>query len=433
MILVQNLRLRLNGNSLFAVLSAFILVSCNAFKVISKDTNDKPNDSEVVVEPNTEKNSDPIKEEGKELEVVEEVTRELVYLQGHEFKVEPHKMEFKVALILPFYFNAQTNRERRMSDYMLEYYQGVKLALTELEHRGFKLKLHVYDNENSTVVLNKILKKSDLSKMDLIIGPIGQEHMEIVSDFGLENNIPIISPISSIDSLNKINPKFYSTTPGTKAKATKVAQHLQSNYKKNPIILVTDEQTYSMSDKNEYVAVLEKAGFKNIRTESASFSSWSAALADVKNTTIIILSHNPTVVSTTLSKVYQTKSDVVIFGDNSWSNFQDNDYKFWSKLNVHLIASDFVDDSTSEVRNFRINYRLINKADPGVYAYLGYDQILFMGEFLMAFGEFFPTYINQKKFRYLSSTYHYEYQKGFNQNTNVFLLKFENYELRPIE
>lgn len=425
---VQNRQPLLSGNSLLAILSALVLLSCNAFKVVS-------NDNPVVhTEEKTEEPTKP-KEKKKEEAKVEESKPELITVDffGEEFQVEPHKTEFKVALILPFYYNAQTPIEKRTSDYMVEYYQGVKQALANLELYGLQMKLYVFDDENSNSKLKSILGKSVMKSMDVVIGSIGEDHVEMVANFGLENDIPVISPFTSLDSLKQPNTKMYCTTPSSMDKVDKVIDFISKNYTTNSVIIVSDDQTYSNELKDGYLAGFKKLGKKNVGFETTDYNGWGNVLEKDKETVIIVLSRNPTTVSTTLSKIYQTKRNVVVIGDNSWSNFQDNDYKFWDKMNVHLVASDYVNDTTAEVKNFKINFRLVNKTDPGVYAYIGYDQFMFMGEFLLAFGEHFPGYINDREFRYLSSNFHYQYKDGLNKNTNVFILKFEDFELKPVQ
>lgn len=426
---VQNRQPLLSGNSLLAILSALVLLSCNAFKVVS-------NDNPVVhTEENTDEKTNPTADKKKEDGKVEETKPTLITVDfyGQEFQVEPHKTEFKVALILPFYYDAQTAVEKRTSNYMLEYYQGVKLALNNLEHYGIKMKLYVFDDENSDSKLKDILRKSSLSSMDVIIGSVGESHIEMVSDFGLTHDIPVISPFTSLDSLPEANRKLYCTTPSSMDKVDKVIEFVNKNYKSNSVIVVSDNQAYSESLKSGYLAGFQKTKKKNVAYETTDYNGWGNVLTKDEETIIIVLSRNATTVSTTLSKIYQTKRSVVVIGDNSWSNFQDNDYKFWDKMNVHLVASDYVNDTSAAVKNFKINFRLVNRIDPGVYAYIGYDQFMFMGEFLLAFGEHFPGYINDREFRYLSSNFHYEYKDGLNKNTNVFILKFEDFELKPVQ
>ena len=429
MTLVPNHRQQSSGNSLLAILIALIFMSCNAFKVVSGDNREvvhsdsDSTDVEVI---------DVVIDDGPVIKDNENASYITVDFFGKEYQVEPHKTEFRVALILPFHFDAKSNREERISDYMVEYYQGVKQALTNLELYGLKLRLYVYDNENNLSKLKTILGTSSLKKMDVIVGPIGQEMIEEVSAYALKHDIAVISPITGIDSLPIKNGKLYSPTPNKNQKALRIAEYLKSEYKASPVVLITDGSTASMEDAKLYKQILSQEGVKEVRLEE-KVSSWSTLLEKNKQTAVVVLSHKSSFVNSTLAQVYQADRDVMVFGEYSWSNFADNDYTFWNNLNVHLVASDYVNDTLDQVVNFKLNYRLVNKTDPGVYAYLGYDQFMFMGEFLLAFGEHFPEYINGREFRYLSSNFHYKLENGCNRNTNVFLLRFKDFELQPIE
>ncbi|MFT5513505.1 MAG: ABC-type branched-subunit amino acid transport system substrate-binding protein [Bacteroidia bacterium] len=425
---VQNRLPLLSGNKVLAILSALVLLSCNAFKVVSRDEPVVRNEEKVKEKKEvktTDNQDDPVEEQKKK--------RITVDFFGKEFQVEPHRTEFKVALILPFYYNAIDARERRTADYMLEYYQGVKLALNNLEMYGLKMKLYVYDDENDEAKLEGLLGKSLMKSMDVIIGSVGEKQIELVSDFGLEHEIPVISPMTSLDSITTPNALLYCPTPGLVDKSNSVLAFLKENYAKNSVVVVSDGQAYSEEFKSNYMAGFKEEKRKAVAYETPEYNEWVNILSKDEPTVVVVLSRNPTTVSTTLSKIYQTKRDVVIIGDNSWSNFQDNDYKFWDKMNVHLVASDYVNDTSADVKNFKINFRLVNRRDPGVYAFIGYDQFMFMGEFLLAFGEHFPGYINDREFRYLSSNFNYTYKDGLNKNTNVFILKFDEFELKPIE
>ncbi|MFT5725439.1 MAG: hypothetical protein ACI9JN_002564, partial [Bacteroidia bacterium] len=375
---VQNHLPLLSGNKILAILSAVVLLSCNAFKVVS---NDKP----VVVEEKTESptKSDTTNPEETATKTGTKPKLITVDFFGKEIQVEPHKTEFKIALILPFHYEATTASEKRMSDYMLEYYQGVKLAMTNLELYGFRMKLYVYDDENSTDKLKSILGKSNLKSVDVIIGSVGKQQMQMVSTYGLDHDIPVISPITSLDTMDEANPTLYCTTPSNLEKVERVMDFIEANYSKKSVIIITDEHASSQDMKLSYLDGFKMRKRKAVAYETPEYNGWGNILSKDEPTVIILQSRNPTTVSTTLSKIYQTKRDVIIIGDNSWSNFQDNDYKFWNKMHVHLVASDYVNDTSAEVKNFKLNFRLINRTDPGVYAYIGYDQFMFMGEFLM--------------------------------------------------
>lgn len=437
MISVQNLRPLLNGNKLIALFCACVLISCNAFKVISSDRPVQPvakEDNPEQKDEATDNDNEPVTDSKPETKNIKENKVHTVEFFGQEFQVEPHKTEFRVALILPFYTTSTDPREKRTADIMLQYYQGVKMALKEMEIDGLKMKLFVFDNENDKVKLEKILDKTIMKHMDVIVGPITKEHMEIVSDFGKGHDIAVISPFTSLEDFEKDNSLLYSPTPGYSAKADRMVDYIQKHYAKDKVIIYGDNKSFSKKMTSLLTEKFDKSGNTRVSVfNSGDRVNWNTNLEKGKNTVVCVLSHNSTFVNTTLATIYQSRKDVVVFGENNWSDFEDNDYNFWNDLNVHLVASDFVNDTMSSVRSFRTNFRLVNKVDPGIYAYLGYDQFKFMGEFLMAFGEHFPGYINDREFRYLSSNFNYHLEGGVNQNKNVFILKFDDFMLKPVE
>ena len=176
--------------------------------------------------------------------------------------------------------------------------------------------------------------------------------------------------------------------------------------------------------------------YPTISTEQVDYKpgiNWNSLMSSRDTTLIYLPTQQSVIVNSTLGHIYSTKKEAVVIGEHSWADFEDNDYSFWTKLNVHLLATDFIDYNSNDVSEFRRIYRENNLTDPNLYAYLGYDQFLFLGDFLLAFGEHYNSFINDKDFRYLSSSFNFKLQNGFNQNTNLFILKFRDMKLEPIE
>ncbi len=430
MTLVRNHLPPLSGSNIVALLSALVLLSCNAFKVISTEKpTETPTPKEETAGDSTqteETNTDNTKGESTK-------TYETVEFFGEQFIVESHKTSFRAALILPFNLEGTTKRQIRTKEAMVEYYQGVKAALNQLENQGLKMQLFVFDNEGSDAKLKSILSRSKMKSMDIIIGPLQEDQINLVSEFGLKHDIPVMSPFATIEEMTVPNPKLYCSSPSLNTKAMHIASYIEQNFSGDKVLLMSDNKSYAKRFQPILMKHLKKELKGSVAVVDYTTVKWGQQFIKDEHTVVYVMSHNPTIVSTTMSRIYQTKRDVTVFGENSWSNFTDNDYKFWDKMDVHLVASDFVLDTTESARQFRLNYRLVNKEDPGVYAYLGYDQFKFMGDFLMAFGEHFPLYINDREFRYLSSNFKFSYLDGLNQNTNVFILKFEDFELVETE
>lgn len=420
-----NPRQPLSGNKIMWIVLSVVLFSCNAFRMIpdaSGEADDNSNPpTPPIVTPVPEK---PVEENPPENEVTT-----LVEFFGEYYQVPAHKNEFKVALILPFHFSGETDIEQRTSDVMLDFYSGVKMALEGLEDRGLKMKLYVYDNQNSPDELKKVLAKKEMTSMDVIVGPIMEDQMAIVSEFGLKHKIPVFSPFSSINSLEQPNKLFYASSPNMRAKAKALTTYMEKNHKNKKLIILRDGKKFEKDFVPVLIEELKLSGkIKYSEQTYTATASWISILHE-DSTVIYIPSNQPVVVNSSLGKIFATKKSVIVLGENSWADFEDNDYHFWTKLNVHLLATDFVDEGSEDVKHYREQYRALYKRDPSLYAYIGYDQFNFIGDFLLAFGEHFPAYIRNRKFRYLASSFNFAAKDGYNQNTNFFILRFRDMKL----
>ena len=97
---------------------------------------------------------------------------------------------------------------------------------------------------------------------------------------------------------------------------------------------------------------------------------------------------------------------------------------------MHLVSSGFISYEDTAVMSFREAYREKFKGEPGDYVYRGYDDFLFFGEALLAFGKDFTKFIPNREFRYLHNTYKFiEGDKCF-ENHGIAILRFKDYRLR---
>jgi len=365
--------------------------------------------------------------------VIEKPATKQVEFHGEYFHVAPHQNQFDVAIILPFYTEIGNTQNKATADVMLEYYQGVKLALAELEDKGLKMRLHIYDNRNDTSKTKEILGYGQMKKMDLIIGPILESHLRIVSNFSARHKIPLFSPFSKVNSLDGPNPYFYSTLPSNKLKAEKLVEYWVEKHLNDKIIIMRDGGRH----EKEFVPVLLEAlkSSGELLFSEVTYTNkldWNTELSRDNNNLVYIPSYNHNTVSSSMGKIFAVKRDVSVFGEQNWAQFEDNDYNFWSKLNVHLIASEYADGLDTSNFEFRRKFRSDYTSDPTVYSYMGYDQMSFIGEFLSAFGEHFPFYLEGRAFNYLSSTFQFGLKDGFQQNQHLYILKFEDFKLQSI-
>ena len=152
---------------------------------------------------------------------------------------------------------------------------------------------------------------------------------------------------------------------------------------------------------------------------------------NANNHLVYIPTTEKNVVSVSLGNIFATKKQVEVLGEYKWVEFVNNDYKFWSTLNVHLLATTYIDYNDTLSFEFRDNYRLANKIDPTEYAYTGYSQGRLVGEALSAFGVNFTSFINKRNLIYNGTCFEFDMNEGLNKNKHLWVLKFENGRLVP--
>ena len=121
------------------------------------------------------------------------------YLQLHPLKIiapVPYpgalKPEYKIAFFLPFHageandinIESINNNNEQLSNktsIALQFYEGVILAVDSLKKQKLNAKIFVFDiDDTDSLNIDNILKKPELAKMDLLIGPLyGSSFMPI--------------------------------------------------------------------------------------------------------------------------------------------------------------------------------------------------------------------------------------------------------------
>ncbi|MCB0734365.1 MAG: hypothetical protein KDC76_07285, partial [Bacteroidetes bacterium] len=117
MMSVQNLRRRLSGNKIIVIGLCLVLLSCNAFRLVpeTKGGNTEPvKNNPTDQTETTETTKEAPSESGEKNEKPEKESNRLKTIEffGEKYQVAPHKDQFRIALILPFFYDAQSDIEK---------------------------------------------------------------------------------------------------------------------------------------------------------------------------------------------------------------------------------------------------------------------------------------------------------------------------------
>ncbi|MBC7425055.1 MAG: ABC transporter substrate-binding protein, partial [Bacteroidia bacterium] len=160
------------------------------------------------------------------------------------------KKEFHIALMLPFCIDDPTNFKIR--ERMADYYEGVLLAMDELESKGMNLKLHVFDTRKDSMVVIGLLKNVEMIKMDLIIGPVFENELVEVEKFCAIYNIPLVSPLKYYSKKTAADYPLFNNVPADSMLFYYMGAMAAESFPRHQVIVLDDVTKNGKSNSNNF-------------------------------------------------------------------------------------------------------------------------------------------------------------------------------------
>lgn len=430
MISVLNRRQPLNGNKYIVLFLTIILfVSCGAFKKIGDGVVFQP-DSEpeevVVIEPKETKSKLPEKDE----KTNEKLVYATKFFKGELYrKVPVHDKEFDIVVMLPFHSKGpRTGSNKVRGDLMLEYYQGIKLAFSEVEELGSKFNIRVYDTQNDTEIVESLLRLREVQNSDLIIGPTSEDQIRIVAYFAKKQSIPVFSPITSDATIWSENNFLFNLNPSPRSQAQEFIRYYKQKHSDKKLLLIRDGKRF---DKTFGEALEKELAQTNISYVSKPFSrnlNWKE-LAGSGEFVVLHTAQGKTDMTFSVNSLLDLKDRATLIGPDSWLDFSSVDFNYWQDLNIRFITTNTAEIHNDESKVFSELYKKSYNGIPSSYAYLGYDHFLFACQALDAFGTYFPLFLENKRVVYSNTSFYWVKQDFYYQNQHLKILKMEDFGL----
>ncbi len=159
-----------------------------------------------------------------------------------------------VAVILPFMTETHNNNEQKR---MVEYYQGFLMAVDSLKKEGYSFNIHAYDSKGTGMSIKSILAKAEMTKMNLIVGPVHNNQVAEANEFAKKHGIRLVVPFSSKNTEVYNTPTIYQINTPQSYLYSEVYEHfLRCFREKNPQIFFVDTNDGN-SDKAEFIKGLK--------------------------------------------------------------------------------------------------------------------------------------------------------------------------------
>lgn len=183
--------------------------------------------------------SEPVtlpEKEDKPALILEEVHKDTLPADTLVLSAQSDSSALHIALMLPFQAR-NTKRDRNM-DRFVDFYEGVLLAIRELQADTTRFILDVYDTEKSDLRVRQLIDSGRLEGVDAVLGLAYPMQLMQVGEWAKEKQVPVLAPF--IDHIEGIetNPYILQFNPSSQQEAQAMAEWLSGHREKVNCVLI---------------------------------------------------------------------------------------------------------------------------------------------------------------------------------------------------
>ncbi len=271
----------------------------------------------------------------------------------------------RVSLILPLKSNSTPNSN------FLDFYCGVLMAADALCSNEHKFRLDVYD---STAGLPSAEK---LDSSEIIIGPVGLDDVEILlprmrGKYLISPLDPKVAPLT--ESYNIIQ-----APAGWEAQADELVRWLEEDLHGGDVVVLLQNADEAAGELTNRIAA--KLGEKEISYSIGSTpSAWEEGVQG--SCRFVIASENDEFCGAAVREIALMNlrgGHNIVYSTSRLRGAGDLEVESLHAAAARITASYYADPMNIAVRLFAENYRELFKAEPGQWAFQGYDLMNYFG------------------------------------------------------
>jgi LysM repeat protein len=284
----------------------------------------------------------------------------------------------RIALLLPL---SGTSANPAGNDFT-DFYKGALLGFENLRSRGHSAVVTVWDSGRSVEKVKGIVASQDFVDTDLVIGPVYEDELEPVVEFGDFFGVPVVSPLAPVRKVD--SDMLYQMTPDPAAKYDKLKPLLEGDVN---IIMVSSGAADDKEFELEIAGVLHGRNYGRFTVGQGNVAS----LIDWERPNVLgVLAGGEQSVNmalATISSSYSNMSarrgrraDISVIGTSKWERYgsQINKNLFFT-LGVKFVTNYYIDRLDRETRLFEARYIEVYGDFPSRSAFRGYDAVTLFG------------------------------------------------------
>ena len=150
------------------------------------------------------------------------------------------------ALILPFMLDDSASTDQKM---MVEFYQGMLLALDRLKNENVSVNLKVFDSKDENSSISPLLESGQFDDVDIIFGLKYSNHITEAARWSTQHQVPLVLPLNANAEDMFNNPYVYQLRTPQSYFHQEIYSHFLKQFP-NPNIILLDADEFS---RNEFI------------------------------------------------------------------------------------------------------------------------------------------------------------------------------------
>lgn len=335
------------------------------------------------------------------------------------------KEEYHVAVMLPFLYNdLQPESNLHEQYFVLDLYEGMKIAQQELLEDSIRIQLHAYDTKRDSLTTRRLLNTPEMTKMDLLVGPLFPGPAKEASAFALEQGINMVNPLSMNPEVIRNNPYSFLFKPSLATQGQKAAEFAARTFPDSAAVIIYGPKERDSIMAFNYKQAIEKAGFRvryiekipageesrirKLLVADAGAAAQNPSMNPMKDGGrlhkknlghVFVASEDELIVATALSALVSRGDQLPMIGHEAWLRKNFVSFDQLERLGVYFVAPEFIDYAGEGFVDFRRRYIEQVNHLPSRFAYIGYDLMMFFGRMMDEHGNLFQEEMDVQPFR----------------------------------
>ena len=384
------------------------------------------------------------KQESESQPTTKELTNEEVFSQNEELKKDIKTI--KAAVMLPFMAGTSTNMDEQVR--MVEYYEGLLMAVDSLKKQGVSIDLYTYDTKGREATLNSILSKKEMKNMDIIFGPAKAQDIDVLATFADNNNIRLVVPFApKVDEVFK-NPHIYQINTPQSYLYSEVYEHFTRKFSDSNVIFLNASN--GDREKDEFIKGM-KTELRNNGisyrdfTVTDNFYEITTVMDTLRNNIFIPTSGKSTALVKILPQLTQIRRErpnymMNLFGYPEWQTYTNDYLASFYEIDTYFYSSFYTNNLFPAAVHFTNSYRRWYSKDMAniypKYGMLGYDTGYFFLKGLSKYGNKMEENLNSIQVTPIQTGFKFERVNNWGGfiNRKVFFVHFsKDYELIKLD